>query len=118
MSHRKNQEMDNFFNRSEKHIVYYTGQFCFKNIRKEKNHFLPHSLALTNEMVGLFSKEVVEEKVRVVEAKVEAVDSKALFGLGLEVLAVAGLSFALFAALCVVTLLQLTTGGVLDAPVV
>ena len=63
---------------------------------------------LTNKIVGLFSK-----KVKVVEAEVKAVDSKELLGWGLEVLAVAGISFALFAALCIVTLLQLTTGGVL-----
>ena len=63
---------------------------------------------LTNKIVGLFSK-----KVKVVEAEVKAVDSKELLGWGLEVLAVAGISFALFAALCIVTLLQLTTGRVL-----
>lgn len=66
---------------------------------------------LTNKIVGLFSK-----KVKVVEAEVKAVDSKELLGWGLEVLAVAGISFALFAALCIVTLLQLTTGGVFYAP--
>ena len=62
-------------------------------------------------MVDLFSKEVVDEKV-----KVKAVDSKMLLGWGWEVLALAGISFALFAALCVVTLLQLTTGQVFYPP--
>ena len=65
-------------------------------------------------MVGLFSKDTeVVEKVKVVEAEVKEVDRKELLGWGWEVLAVAGLSFVLFSILCIVTLLQLTTGGVL-----
>ena len=62
-------------------------------IRRETNkskRLLPLSLALTNEMVGLLSKdsEVVEEKVKVVKAKVKAVDSQELLGWGWQVLAV------------------------------
>ena len=82
--------------------------------RNQIKNFLSHSWALTNQMVGLFSKDTeVVEKVKVVEAEVKEVDRKELLGWGWEVLAVAGLSFVLFSILCIVTLLQLTTGGIL-----